>query len=78
MRQLDYYIEKSLSEKNTRSLECDLTLRTDDTKYHAYEVSIAHRDLLFYTDKGTLNYVIDSYGDRHTAELYSIDSDEAV
>ncbi len=78
MRNLQYYIEKSLTEKNTKSLECDLTLAIDGIKYHAYEVSIAHRDLLFYTDKGTLNYVIDSYGDSHTAELYSIDSDEAV
>lgn len=64
MKDLKYYAEKSLTAKNSRALECDLTLEVDGEKFRAYEVSIANCDLLFFCDKGTANYLVDTIEDR--------------
>ena len=42
-------------------LDCSLTLHVDGIDFQAYTVSLANRDLLFYTDKGTVTYLIDLY-----------------
>lgn len=47
-------------------LDCSLTLSItnrhgDSLEMQAYTVSLANRDLLFYTDKGTVSYLIDVY-----------------
>lgn len=62
---------------NEESIEvdCNIDLKVDDVEYNAYSVSISYRDLLFYTDKGTIQYLVDSYGDRHTAVLHNWDRD---
>ena len=75
MRDLKYYAQKSLTAKKSRSLECDVTLEADGEKFHAYEVSIANQDLLFFTDKGTLNYLVDNYGGDARAELFNVERD---
>lgn len=54
-------------------VDCNITLEVDDVEYKAYSVSISNRDLLFYTDEGTIQYLVDSYGDNHTAVLYDWD-----
>lgn len=54
-------------------LDCSINLTVEGIDYHAYGVSIAYRDLLFHTDKGTIQYLVDSYGDRHTAVLHDWD-----
>ena len=56
-------------------LDCSINLRVDGVDYHAYGVSIAYRDLLFYTDKGTIQYLVDSYGDNHAAVLHNVELD---
>jgi len=55
---------------------CDLKLKEDKKIYKAYEVSICNRDLLFFTNKGTLNYVVDTIGFNHSLNLVSIDDEE--
>ena len=75
MKDLNYYAQKSVNAKNSRCLECDLTLSVEGEKFHAYEVSVSNCDLLFFCDKGTLNYVIDTYGDKVVIELYNVDKD---
>lgn len=71
---LDQIIEKAIKHKGeNKYYPTNIELKEEGTKYKCYEVSICHRDLLFFADKGTLNYVIDSYGDRNVLELYSID-----
>jgi hypothetical protein len=42
-------------------LDCDLGLDIDDMTYRAYAVSVASRELLFYCDGATVEYVIDVY-----------------
>ena len=66
-------IEISL-ELNGDTVICDVDMQLieDGITYNVYQCSVSHRDLLFYSDKGTLNYLIDSYGDNHTIELFEI------
>lgn len=35
-----------------------------------YEVSISHRDILCFCDRGTATFLVDSYGERNVAELF--------
>lgn len=60
-------------EDESIEVDCNIEIGVDDVEYKAYSVSIANRDLLFYTDKGTIQYLIDSYGDNHTAVLYNVE-----
>lgn len=60
-------------------LDCSLTLHVDGTDMQAYTCSVGNRDLLFYTDKGTVTYLVDTMpGQRHIAVLHdwSLDSDD--
>lgn len=76
MKDLRYYAELSLKNKPSKSIECDLTLDVDGEKFRAYEVSIANQDLLFLTEKGTLNYLVDDYGNgKIMVELFNIERD---
>ena len=55
-----------------KSFDCNFTIKEDGVSYEVYEVSIANCDLLFYSEKGTLNYVIDNYGGKAVPELFNI------
>lgn len=71
----DFYeiVEKSLNHKGeNKYFDCNITLKFDGIKHLCHEVSICNRDLLFFSDKGTLNYVVDSYGLRNVVELVNI------
>jgi hypothetical protein len=57
-------------------LDCDLSLSVDKDIYHAYSVSVAPRELLFYCDGATVEYVIDIYGDKSIAVLNDVNIDE--
>jgi len=48
--------------------ECSVTLNVNHIEVNAYAVSIAYRDILFFTDKGTVSFVVDSYGDKNLIE----------
>lgn len=75
MKDLSYYAKMSIGLKMNVSLECDLTLEVDGEKFSAYEVSVSNQDLLFFSEKGTLNYLVDTYGDRFAVELFNIERD---
>lgn len=64
--------------KNKENSYHDISIKIieDGVTYDCYDVSVCRQDLLFFSDKGTLNYIVDIYGDRAIAELYSIDGDE--
>lgn len=59
-------------------VDCNLTLHVDGTDMQAYTCSVGNRDLLFYTDKGTVSYLIDTYGNTARAELvdWTLDEEE--
>jgi len=73
-KDFNYFIEKSINHKGeNKYYTCNLNLKIDDKNFKAHEVSICNRDLLFFTDKGTLNFVVDSIGFKNYAELVCID-----
>lgn len=76
MKDLRYYAEKSIKAKSNKSVPCNLTLEVDGEEFKAYEVSISNQDLLFFTEKGTLNYLVDNYGNgKIMVELFNIERD---
>jgi len=60
----------STTVKGTKEIDVNMTLDINGQRWKAYQVYVAHRDLLFLCDKGTATYLVDSYGERHTAELF--------
>lgn len=54
----------------------NVELVIEGKKFYPYTVSICNRDLLFYCEQGTINFVVDSYGDDHMAEAFDWDLDE--
>jgi hypothetical protein len=74
LNNLQDVIEKSINWiGENQELDCNITLNEEGQTFQAYTVSIAHRDLLFYTDKGVLNYLIDKFGDKYSLSLFSIE-----
>lgn len=57
-------------ERGLKSIPCNFTITHEGIECQAYEASIAPRDLLVMTDKGVFSYVVDTYGDRVTCELF--------
>ena len=57
-------------------VDCSFSIEHEGTSYHCYHASIAHRDILLYTDKGTVTYLVDSINGNHTAVLYDWTLDE--
>ena len=71
---LQEIIEKSVAyNEESQEFDCKITLKENGKTFKAYTVSIANCDLLFYTDKGCLNYLIDSIGSKHYCNLFSIE-----
>ena len=73
LRDINEIIEMSLSHSGENEYyKCSLKING----HKAHEVSICNRDLLFFTDKGTLNYLVDSYGDRSYIDLVNEEIEE--
>ena len=49
----------------------EFEIEVDGKTWNVYTVSISHRDILAYCDRGTATFLVDSYGDRNTAELFN-------
>ena len=62
--------------KNAKTFDCNFNIEAEEKTFKAHSVSICNRDLLFFTDKGTLNYLVDTIGFNDYAELIAIDCDE--
>lgn len=63
------------ADDNSHELDCDITLSVNGEYWKAYSVSVSYRDLLFYTDQGTVTYLIDSYSHGDYAVLHDWERD---
>jgi len=45
-------------------------IEVENETWTCYAVAISHRDILCYCDQGTATLLVDSYGERHLAELF--------
>ncbi len=59
-------------------IDCEIELFENGITFHAYTVSVAHRDLFFYCNEGTLNYVVDVYSGIGSAVLHNMELDEEI
>lgn len=69
-------MELSKNAAESHEMPCDISLCEDGEIFKAYTVSIAYRDLLFYTDKGTLAYDVNTIGSTDYVICLSIDADQ--
>lgn len=75
MKDFNYFVDKAVKTKSSKEHDCNLTLEVDGKNVTAYSVNVANRDLLFFTDQGTVNYLVDTYGDKSSAVLHDWDFD---
>lgn len=59
--------------KEGQSYDCNIVLKEEGKKFNAHSVSIYKRDVLFFCDKGCINYVIDTIGFNNYLNLINID-----
>ncbi len=72
---IEEIIELSLIDGDSVEVLCDVKLEVNGKEYVADHVSICHRDLMFFTEHGTITCLVDSYGDRHSFEIFDYDLD---
>lgn len=73
---LQDFAQMSLDPENFGSHSCDLKLDVNGQTWVAYEVSIAHGDLLFFTEKGCATYLVDNYGGEAVVTLHDWEENE--
>ena len=69
-------INLSVDGKTSGEINADFKIGVDGETWKCYTVAISYRDVLCYCDKGTATYVVDSYGDLNTHELFDWAKDE--
>ena len=69
-------IETAVKTKTQRTFNVTLLLRVNGETWKSYNADVSHRDILFYCDKGTCTYLVDSIGDKHTVELFDWNENE--
>lgn len=72
---MDNLIQAAIRADKSQEQTCDLSLNIQGQTWRAYACNIAHRDIMFLCDKGVATYLVDSYGDRHVAELFDWSED---
>ena len=68
-------VKSMAADNESNELDCDITLSVNGESWKAYSVSVSYRDLLFYTDQGTVTYLIDSYPHGDYAVLHDYERD---
>lgn len=63
-------IDTAVNSSEQREFDVNLSITVEGETWKAYTAYVSHRDILLLCDKGTATFVVDSYGDRHTAELF--------
>ena len=68
-------VKSMAADNESHELDCYITLSVNGEYWKAYSVSVSYRDLLFYTDQGTVTYLIDSYSHGDYAVLHDWERD---
>lgn len=56
-------------------LDARFTIEVEGEKWHCYTVAVGDREFTCCCDKGTANFQVDTYGTRHTCELFDWERD---
>ena len=65
----------SLKATKSREFEADLSIYVEGERWSCYAVNISNRDLLSYCDKGSATFLVDTFGDRVSIELFDWEKD---
>ncbi len=63
-------IETAITTKSQKSFNISLPLKIRGETWQSYGAEVTYRDILFFCKQGTATYLVDSYGDRNTVELF--------
>ena len=76
IKTLNQAIAASLNDSTLGYKEASLTIDVCHELWTCYAIEVSYRDLLLYCDKGTATMLVDTYGSRHTAELFDWECDQ--
>lgn len=68
-------VKSMVADHDSNELDCNITLSVNGEYWKAYSVSVSYRDLLFFTNQGTVTYLIDSYPHGDYAVLHDYERD---
>ena len=51
-------VKSMAGDNESHELDCNITLSVNGEHWKAYSVSVSYRDLLFYTDQGTVTSLL--------------------
>lgn len=74
-RAWDKLIDTAIKTNTQRSFNVSLELTIDGETWNAYGAEVSNRDILFFCKQGTATYLVDSYGDKNTVELFDWSKD---
>ena len=63
-------VELATETDTQTNVPCDIKVDIEGEQWTAYEASVSYRDILLFTDKGTVTLLVDSYSGRHVAEVF--------
>jgi hypothetical protein len=69
----DFVLKAATTKRPTTAHECNISLEIEGENFRAYEVNIAPGELMFLTDSAVICYDVNTFGDRHSALLFSIE-----
>lgn len=66
----------SIDADESTEYDVDLLIKVNGQLWHAHTACVAHRDILLLCDKGTATFLVDSYGDKNTVDLFDWNENE--
>lgn len=69
-------IETAVSTNKQKSFNVTMELKIQNETWSAYGAEVSHRDILFFCKEGTATYLVDTYGDKNTVELFDWSKDD--
>ena len=69
-------IDYAVNDKPQKEFNVTIPIQVNNETWDAYAAAVSHRDILFYCKQGTATYLVDSYGDKNTVELFDWEEDE--
>lgn len=72
----DKLIQAALTTQKQKSFNVSLILKVQDELWQVYGAEVCYYKILFFCDKGTAIYFVDSFKDRYTTELYDWEKSE--
>jgi len=68
-------VDLSVNGKVTGELVAKFAIEVEGRKWHVYTVAMGYKEFTCYCKEGTATFVVDTYGDRATCELYDWEVD---